>query len=260
MACASQHCAVVLCLWHCKALGFAFVETYSTRQGAPAEIRLVPPAPRKPLACASVSAKRPHSEHIPMLSSSLSRMSGLLWWLHPDGKTQVAIQYLQQADGSVVPWEIHTVVTSTQHVGLLKATRCKEVVAAPWWCTEQTMTVPEADVGSRMQIAGGGRVPMLEGISIRVMSGPGCRIPRRTCGNARKYLLLKRRVLDADCRWQECANARGHFYPDDVWSRMQNITTDVWHCKRALAVQTSSSGCRLPVAGVCQCRGHLLSR
>ena len=31
------------------------------------------------------------------------RKSGLLWWLSPDGKTQVTIEYLQRADGSVEP-------------------------------------------------------------------------------------------------------------------------------------------------------------
>ena len=59
-----------------------------------------------------------------------ARMSGLLWWLHPDGKTQVAIQCLHQADGSVVPWKIHTVVTSTSMWAFLKAARFKEVAAA----------------------------------------------------------------------------------------------------------------------------------
>merc|ERR1712137_697930 len=55
------------------------------------------------------------------------RKSGLLWWLRPDGKTQVTIQYLQRADGSVEPQKIHTVVISTQHAEPLKATRRKEV-------------------------------------------------------------------------------------------------------------------------------------
>jgi len=55
------------------------------------------------------------------------RKSGLLWWLRPDGKTQVTIEYLQKADGSVEPRKIHTVVISTQHAEPLKATRCKEV-------------------------------------------------------------------------------------------------------------------------------------
>merc|ERR1712241_838066 len=54
------------------------------------------------------------------------RKSGLLWWLRPDGKTQVTIQYLQREDGSVEPQKIHTVVISTQHAEPLKATRCKE--------------------------------------------------------------------------------------------------------------------------------------
>merc|ERR1712228_372323 len=43
------------------------------------------------------------------------------------GKTQVTIQYLQKADGSVEPQKIHTVVISTQHAEPLKATRTKEV-------------------------------------------------------------------------------------------------------------------------------------
>merc|ERR1712178_469690 len=55
------------------------------------------------------------------------RKSGELWWLRPDGKTQVTIQYLQNADGSVEPQKIHTVVISTQHAEPCKATRCKEV-------------------------------------------------------------------------------------------------------------------------------------
>merc|ERR1712186_258403 len=55
------------------------------------------------------------------------RKSGLLWWLRPDGKTQVTIEYVQRADGSVEPTKIHTVVISTQHAEPLKATRRKEV-------------------------------------------------------------------------------------------------------------------------------------
>merc|ERR1712172_116492 len=55
------------------------------------------------------------------------RKSGDLWWLRPDGKTQVTIQYQQKKDGSVEPQKIHTVVISTQHAEPLKATRCKEV-------------------------------------------------------------------------------------------------------------------------------------
>merc|ERR1712070_853876 len=55
------------------------------------------------------------------------RKSGQLWWLRPDGKTQVTIQYLQKEDGSVEPLRIHTVVISTQHAEPGKATRCKEV-------------------------------------------------------------------------------------------------------------------------------------
>merc|ERR1712217_233772 len=55
------------------------------------------------------------------------RKSGELWWLRPDGKTQVTIQYQQKKDGSVEPQKIHTVVISTQHAEPLKATRTKEV-------------------------------------------------------------------------------------------------------------------------------------
>merc|ERR1712019_206547 len=54
------------------------------------------------------------------------RKSGELWWLRPDGKTQVTIQYLQKADGSVEPQKIHTVVISTQHAEPSKAVRSKE--------------------------------------------------------------------------------------------------------------------------------------
>merc|ERR1712048_441042 len=55
------------------------------------------------------------------------RKSGECWWLRPDGKTQVTIEYQQKADGSVEPTKIHTVVISTQHAEPLKAVRRKEV-------------------------------------------------------------------------------------------------------------------------------------
>merc|ERR1712203_32629 len=55
------------------------------------------------------------------------RKSGELWWLRPDGKTQVSIEYKQNADGSVEPTKVHTVVISTQHAEPLKATRRSEV-------------------------------------------------------------------------------------------------------------------------------------
>merc|ERR1711976_590834 len=54
------------------------------------------------------------------------RKSGKLWWLRPDGKTQVTIEYMQKADGSVEPLKIHTVVISTQHAEPSKAVRSKE--------------------------------------------------------------------------------------------------------------------------------------
>jgi len=55
------------------------------------------------------------------------RKSGECWWLRPDGKTQVTIEYLQKTDGSVEPISIHTVVISTQHAEPSKAVRTKEV-------------------------------------------------------------------------------------------------------------------------------------
>jgi len=56
------------------------------------------------------------------------RKSGELWWLRPDGKTQVTIEYLMKADGSVEPKKVHTVVISTQHANPSVATRKNEVV------------------------------------------------------------------------------------------------------------------------------------
>jgi len=54
------------------------------------------------------------------------RKKGLLWWLRPDGKTQVTIQYQHHADGSVEPIRIHTVLISTQHCEPGKRTRAAE--------------------------------------------------------------------------------------------------------------------------------------
>merc|ERR1719421_2320841 len=52
------------------------------------------------------------------------RKDGSLWWLRPDGKTQVTVEYKQNGDGSVEPLKIHTVVISTQHAapGVAKRT------------------------------------------------------------------------------------------------------------------------------------------
>jgi S-adenosylmethionine synthetase len=54
------------------------------------------------------------------------RKNGKLWWLRPDGKTQVTIEYTQNADGSVEPKKIHTVVISTQHAAPGVTKRSKE--------------------------------------------------------------------------------------------------------------------------------------
>merc|ERR1711943_77693 len=64
------------------------------------------------------------------------RKSGHLWWLRPDGKTQVTVEYLQKADGSVKPQKIHTVVISTQHAEPGVALRSKEVEG--WTGAEDT--------------------------------------------------------------------------------------------------------------------------
>merc|ERR1712225_108459 len=48
------------------------------------------------------------------------RNDGSLWWLRPDGKTQVTIEYKENLDGSMEPLKIHTVVISTQHAEPLK--------------------------------------------------------------------------------------------------------------------------------------------
>ena len=54
------------------------------------------------------------------------RKDGTLWWLRPDGKTQVTIAYDQLEDGSVVPTKVHTVLISTQHAEPSKAKRTEE--------------------------------------------------------------------------------------------------------------------------------------
>merc|ERR1712159_114024 len=69
------------------------------------------------------------------------RKDGSLWWLRPDGKTQVTIEYASKADGSVEPTKIHTVVISTQHAEPLKAVRTKEVEGY----TGEEMTAPSME-------------------------------------------------------------------------------------------------------------------
>jgi S-adenosylmethionine synthetase len=69
------------------------------------------------------------------------RKSGELWWLRPDGKTQVTIEYLQKADGSVEPQKFHTVVISTQHAEPSKAKRTKECAGY----TGPEMTAPSME-------------------------------------------------------------------------------------------------------------------
>merc|ERR1712225_155762 len=54
------------------------------------------------------------------------RKDGSLWWLRPDGKTQVTVEYNQNVDGSVEPLKVHTVVISTQHAAPGVAKRTEE--------------------------------------------------------------------------------------------------------------------------------------
>jgi len=74
------------------------------------------------------------------------RKNGKLWWLRPDGKTQVTIEYMQHADGSVEPLKIHTVVISTQHAEPLKAVRSKECAGY----TGPEMTAPSMEEMNKM--------------------------------------------------------------------------------------------------------------
>merc|ERR1711939_338266 len=74
------------------------------------------------------------------------RKSGELWWLRPDGKTQVTIEYKQNKDGSVEPRKIHTVVISTQHAEPLKAVRSKECAGY----TGEEMTAPSMEEMNRL--------------------------------------------------------------------------------------------------------------
>merc|ERR1712050_71928 len=69
------------------------------------------------------------------------RKNGELWWLRPDGKTQVTIQYVQRKDGSVEPIKIHTIVISTQHAEPSKRTRKEECAGY----TGPDMTAPSME-------------------------------------------------------------------------------------------------------------------
>merc|ERR1712232_491658 len=73
------------------------------------------------------------------------RKSGELWWLRPDGKTQVTIEYKQKEDGSVEPVKIHTVVISTQHAEPLKAKRSKECPGYALHALHPEMTAPSME-------------------------------------------------------------------------------------------------------------------
>merc|ERR1712170_335111 len=69
------------------------------------------------------------------------RKSGKLWWLRPDGKTQVTIEYVQKADGALEPLKFHTIVISTQHAEPVKAVRSKECAGY----TGPEMTAPSME-------------------------------------------------------------------------------------------------------------------
>jgi len=69
------------------------------------------------------------------------RKDGSLWWLRPDGKTQVTVEYKQNSDGSVEPLKVHTVVISTQHAAPGVAKRTEECAGY----TGSEMTAPSMD-------------------------------------------------------------------------------------------------------------------
>jgi S-adenosylmethionine synthetase len=71
------------------------------------------------------------------------RKSGLLWWLRPDGKTQVTIKYQQNADGSLTPLQIHTVVISSQHAEPAVRKRSEEVEG---WAGPEEVAPPLAEM------------------------------------------------------------------------------------------------------------------
>jgi len=90
------------------------------------------------------------------------RKSGDLWWLRPDGKTQVTIEYKQCADGSVEPLKIHTVLISTQHAEPLKAVRSKECAGY----TGPEMTAPSME-DMNESIINNVVIKTLEGITLK---------------------------------------------------------------------------------------------
>merc|ERR1719441_50147 len=69
------------------------------------------------------------------------RKDGSLWWLRPDGKTQVTVEYKHNDDGSMEPLKVHTVVISTQHAAPGVAKRTEECAGY----TGSEMTAPSMD-------------------------------------------------------------------------------------------------------------------
>merc|ERR1712078_296507 len=76
------------------------------------------------------------------------RKDGSLWWLRPDGKTQVTIEYKQHGDGSVEPLTVHTVVISTQHAAPGVAKRSEECAGY----TGKEMTAPSMEQMNKLII------------------------------------------------------------------------------------------------------------
>lgn len=80
------------------------------------------------------------------------RKDGSLWWLRPDGKTQITIEYKQHTDGTVEPMKIHTIVISTQHAEPQKAKRKTEVAGY----TGKDETAPSMKDMNEVRAARGG--------------------------------------------------------------------------------------------------------
>lgn len=56
------------------------------------------------------------------------RKCGRLWWLRPDGKAKVSVEYVSKSDGSVEPQRVHTVCITVRCAAPAKALRTQECI------------------------------------------------------------------------------------------------------------------------------------